>query len=384
MTAKSGISRAIAARLAHARTEAGLTLRAAAKELGFDSYQTLSKIEKGERPVRATELVSIAQLYQRSVGYFLASEAPVARPAVLWRGRADSPTRLKVEHRFLQYCEDYARLEELAGHSAPRFPLKWPERVESFGQAERAAQATSAQMGLGPCPGPSLSDVLEDRFGVKVLITDTEGAGSAASVMDSFGAGILINRHEAPWRMNFSLAHELFHLVTWGMFEPSEIHCGNAKTAPERFADRFAAVLLLPDTAVRREFESRVKDKALSYIDCLAMAREFGVSIDAMVWRLASLRLVDRKSAEAALKSDKLRELSKTERREDWADERVHSGRSRRFTALAIECLLSGHVSRGRFSELTGISRGSIDAFLKLSGYDPAGDYVGEISTSTA
>jgi Zn-dependent peptidase ImmA (M78 family) len=328
--------------------------------------------------------VQLAGLYGRDVAYFLTADTPTPRPAVLWRGRADSPTRLRIEQRFLQYCEDYARLEELAGHSAQRFPLKWPERIESFGQAERAAQATSAQMGLGPCPGSDLSNVLEDRFGVKVLITDTEGAGSAASVMDSFGAGILINRHDAPWRMNFSLAHELFHLVTWGMFKQSEIHCGDAKTAPEKFADRFAAVLLLPDTTVRREFESRVKDRALSYIDCLAMARTFSVSVDAMVWRLVSLRLVNRNSAEAALKSDKLRELSKTERREDWADGRLYQAASRRFMSLAIECLLAGRISRSRFAQLTGISRGSIDAFLKAGGYDPAGDYVGEISASTA
>jgi transcriptional regulator with XRE-family HTH domain len=40
----------------------GLSVRDAATQLGFDSYQTLSKIEKGERPVRATELVKLAAL----------------------------------------------------------------------------------------------------------------------------------------------------------------------------------------------------------------------------------------------------------------------------------------------------------------------------------
>jgi Zn-dependent peptidase ImmA (M78 family) len=168
------------------------------------------------------------------------------------------------------------------------------------------------------------------------------------------------------------------------MYEPGEIHCGESKTLPEKFADRFAAVLLLPETDVRREFEARVKDKALSYIDCLAMARRFGVSVQAMVWRLVSLRLVERQSADAALESDKLREMNKSGRREDRADERVFSRVSRRFMALAIECLLAGRISRGRFAHLTGIGRGSIDGFLKAGGYDPAGNYVGEISTSTA
>lgn len=382
---KSATTKTIAVRIAAARAEAGLTLRDAATQLGFDSYQILSKLEKGEREVRAAELVKLANLYGRTVSYLLSSDTPIERPAVLWRGRVDSPVRARVEQRFLQYCEDYARLEELAGSTPNRSPLKLPERVESLPQAERAAQMISAQMGLGACPGSGLTDVLEDRFGVKVLVTDTEGAGTAASAVGSFGAGVLLNRSDAPWRMNFSLAHELFHLVTWETYGPDEIHCGDTKTAPEKYADRFAAALLLPEADVRREFESRVKDKALSFIDCLAMARGFGVSTQAMVWRLVSLRLVDRGSAEAALNSGKLKELNRTGRHTDWVDERrqrpVGSGR---FMTLAIRCLLAGHISRGRFSQLTGIERGDIDGLLKMSGYDPAGDYVGEICTSTA
>ena len=128
--ARIDVAAMIAERLVRARKDAGLRLREAAQALGFENYQVLSKIEKGERPVRATELVQFARFYQRSVGYFLAQDLPTARPDVLWRGGTEAPARRKVEQRFLTYCENYARLEELAGRGPVEFPLRCGKKVE--------------------------------------------------------------------------------------------------------------------------------------------------------------------------------------------------------------------------------------------------------------
>jgi Zn-dependent peptidase ImmA (M78 family)/transcriptional regulator with XRE-family HTH domain len=379
--ARIDVAAMIAERLVRARKDAGLRLREAAQALGFENYQVLSKIEKGERPVRATELVQFAKFYQRSVGYFLAQDLPAARPDVLWRGGVEAPARKKVEQRFLTYCENYARLEELAGRGPVEFPLRCGKKVESFDEARTLGESTWRQMDLGSHPAKELRVALEERFGVKVLVEATAGAGSAASAMDSFGAGVLVNMRDAPWRMNFDIAHELFHLITWGLYESDELQSvGKTKTIPEKFADAFAAALLLPVSSVRNAFEARLKDGVLTYAECVTMAREFGVSTSALLYRLAGLRMVKKEEAEKAARSDDMAKLDKTERLSDWGN-RPQAGPSDRFVALAFECLQSGRLSRGRFAELLGIHRNQIDAFLFTYGYDSTKDHVVEIST---
>lgn len=382
-TSKSSISKAIAARLAAAREDAGFTLRDAARALGFESYQVLSKIEKSERPVRAVELVRFAETYQRSVSYFLSTEVPSARPAVLWRGRADAPSTKRVEQKFLRYCEDYVRLEELTGRAPAEFPLGCAKEIGSYDEAHELGEGFARQMELGSHPAKEIRMVLEGRYGVKVLVDDTEGAGSAASVRDSFGAGILLSRREPPWRKNYNLAHELFHLATWDVYSPADIHPETgSKSLPEKYADAFASALLLPEMSVRKAFESRVKkDRVLTYAECITMAREFCVSTQALLYRLMGLRLVKRSEAEKAMESEDFVHQNKEQRKDDWSAD-SDWGVSERFIGLAFECLLSGKLSRSRCAEMLGIHRSQVDAFLTAFGYDSSGDYSVEISTS--
>jgi Zn-dependent peptidase ImmA (M78 family) len=289
-----------------------------------------------------------------------------------------------VEQKFLRYCEDYARLEELAGRGPSQFPLQCNKEMQSYEQVEELGEALANQMELGSYPAKGLRTTLEERFGVKVLLDDTAGAGSAASVRDSFGAGVLLNRREPPWRTNFNLAHEFYHLVTWDQNDATAIHPdGTAKSLPEKYADTFASALLLPEKSVRKAFEARVaRDRVLSYVECITMAREFDVSTQALLYRLVGLRLVNRREAELAMKSEDFAALNKEQRKGDWKTGLEWGGISERFIGLAFECLLNGKLSRGRFAEMLHIDRTQIDGFLTGYGYDATGDYSGSIGTS--
>jgi len=60
----------------------------------------------------------------------------------------------------------------------------------------------------------------------------------------------------------------------------------------ERKAERFALVLLLPESEVRKEINSRIKaQKEITYSDLVDMARAFGVSTIALLYLLANFRL---------------------------------------------------------------------------------------------
>lgn len=371
----------VAARMKQAREELGLTLRDAAMMLGFDNYQVLSNIEKARREIKTAELVAFARAYHRDLSFFLETKQPTLSPAVRWRDRADTPATKLAEQRFRNFLGDYASLEKVSGRGPAEWALGCSRVVSGWPDAERLGQETYQQMELGRHPALEIRDVLEDRYGVKLLIAMMPGAGSAASAMDDFGAGILVNAEDAPWRISYDLAHEFFHLLTWKQDYSSNASRAQGPKAPmEQYADKFASVLLLPEASIGEEFRRRVKGNKLSVLDCVEMAREFGVSTEALLWRLVSLRLLRSDHVKNALASEDLRRLDKSARRKDWVE---HPGArpSKRFVAVAFECLKKGLVSRGRFAELMSIRRGAIAAFLAEYGYDEAEDYVGAIST---
>lgn len=106
---------------------------------------------------------------------------------------------------------------------------------------------------------------------------------------------ILVNGGESEARRRFTIAHELGHWVcqcleghTAPLYCRSEdIGVDPRARALEREANVFAAELLMPETGVREEF-------AASVGDC---AQAFGVSEEALRWRLYNLGLADEKPA---------------------------------------------------------------------------------------
>jgi Zn-dependent peptidase ImmA (M78 family)/transcriptional regulator with XRE-family HTH domain len=370
----------VAARLRRAREEAGMTLTEATRKMGFENHQVLLNIEKGERAVKALELVHFAQLYTRTLDFFLSAAEPAPRPTVAWRERGDEAQVKQAEHRFLSYCEDYARLETLAEGEPTQFRLESGGKVNSFDDAVALGEDLSKRLELGSHPAHGLGTVLEER-GVKIVMGDIGGAGSAASTRGEFGAGILINWCNAPWRINYDIAHELFHLLTWDQFPPAETPPPNGEKAlADRFADAFASAFLLPEANAVKEFRDRTKGKNLTYLNCVSMASDFGVSRQALIWRLINLRLVTKDSGTKAMGSDTLRDIDRVVRREEWKP--PVEWPTPRFVAVAFKCLQLGRVSRARFAQLMGIHRNRVDAFLAERGYDASEDYAGEISTA--
>ncbi|MCX6842770.1 MAG: XRE family transcriptional regulator [candidate division WOR-3 bacterium] len=380
--ARHDIAALVAARMQQAREELGLTLRDAAHLLKFENYQVLSSIEKGRRGVKTAELVEFARVYHRDLSFFLSTARPAPAPAVRWRSRAESSATKLAEQRFRQFLSGYALLEKLSGHEVSTFSLGTDHQVSGWEDAVALGLETHRRMELCNRPALELRTVLEEKFGVKLLVAMLPGAGSAASAMDDFGAGILVNAMDAPWRISFDLAHELYHLLTWDQ-DASEgpARPKGAKSPPEQYADKFASALLLPESSVGPEFRRRLKDGRIPYLDCVEMARAFGVSTAALLWRLVALGSLKPGVVTKALADENLKQADRAARKADWAG-RPGTGPSRRYVSVAFECLKKGLVSRGRFAELMGIRRAEIAGFLAEFGYDESEDYIGAISTS--
>lgn len=110
---------------------------------------------------------------------------------------------------------------------------------------------------------------------------------------------ILINSDMSQGRQRFSLAHELFHLfyddketMTASI---SEIGGGDEL---EREADQFASYFLIPQYSLDEMIEKYVK-KPISLEDVIMLEQYFGVSHQAMLYRLLDEKLISKKDKDS-------------------------------------------------------------------------------------
>lgn len=378
----------IGTRLKVEREALNLTLQYVAGQLGFNNYQTLSSIESGERPARAWELMKLAQLYGRNMEFFLRPGQPdQQKQHVLWREPTHTEKAALAERKFLNLCDNFSKLKELAGEtesSTITFPIVADAsnlRKEQFRYVEKLADEYRRLLDLGGRPACALSSALENQLGILVLYLDLEDGGSAAATRGPTGQAILINSSDIPWRRNYDLAHEFFHLATWDIFSETEIYDkqGN-KSVPEQLADAFASALLLPSEKVREEWESRVADGKISYASLIEVAREFEVSTDALLWRLVNLNLLARKTVVDTLSQRVLKEMELERRIRGQAGERPYL--SARYITLAIKTFLMGKISKAKLAEYVGKSFSDVPSFLRGWGYDEDEDYTVAFDTA--
>ncbi len=161
---------------------------------------------------------------------------------------------------------------------------------------EKRARDICREHGLHAIPIDPV--VLANRLGMKVhnaKFADDNIVGMIAKRGDSIT--LLVNQADPPYRKRFTIAHELghhfLHLLEDGEFVDGEADlfrqppADEKSVSPERRreiqANMFAAALLMPEDAVRVEWE-----KVRSVSD---MARLFNVSDEAMGIRIDQLGL---------------------------------------------------------------------------------------------
>ena len=214
------------------------------------------------------------------------------------------------------------------------------------------ASQTRRSMELGGRPAISLVGTLEERFGVKVFFDDLGDGESAACVRAAEDAAILMNRKEAPWRQRFSFAHELFHLLTWDAVLAA---WPTADTEPiwseriEKLANAFAAALLVPAEDLRGEFQNRFGDEEPPDAELVDLARSYGVSTEALLWRLKNLSLVPEETVRDRLDSADFRRLDRASMAEHWSE--TPEDLPKRFVRLVALAYQAGEMSRSVAAE---------------------------------
>lgn len=292
-----------------AREAVGITQATLAERVGLPAAQTISEIELGRREVKAFEVVRIARALHIDVDVLLGVRADAAAPRVLWR--RGTPTHERTcEVQLLERARRYAQLEMWCdAPPALTLPsLQFDPVAATWLTVGKLADQVRRSFDFGAIPANSLLRTLESTYGVKIFYEPLEGDASAACVRGAFGAAVLLNAVEAPWRRNFSLAHELFHLVTWDAVESAWRASGADESSEppwfemlERLAQSFASHLLLPAETLLAQFQSRVRDGRISYYALVGLARDLGVSTHALLVRLDNLGQIDGKQKDKVL-----------------------------------------------------------------------------------
>jgi len=326
METKKGHMGLLQKRVAGAREAAGYSLSEAAKLLGFNNYQTLSAIERGTRNINANELSALARLYGRNLDYFFHEEI-IPDPVPLWRKSAEADEK-RVQRHFISFLENYSKVEILLS-----LKRRWKgiqksyERTDFLHRGFELADRLGTEIGdflwLGSRPASSLLNVLENDLRVKILHLPLENGISGASIVDEhLGAGMLINANDVPWRRSFDLAHELFHIVTWNVFNREEV----------------------------------------------GKAKDFGVSTDAISWRLVNLKILKKEKVQKIIQHPQRKKLDRTLRRHLYT-KGVAQKYPERYISLCCRCLMEGKISRGVFSKYMQINRADVDSYLNKVGY---------------
>ncbi len=345
----------LAQRIRERREQLKMTQHQLAQAAGLSASQSVSDIEREKRDVKAYELGPIAKALHWSLTDLFGDmeDEEVEEPVVAWRSKPDDMAKAaQDEARFLRLCENY-HLAEIWANEEPGYDLPTidPPRVApDIHWARTIAEDVRRQFDLGSLPASALLQTLEERYGVKVFFIK-DLSGSAASSRGPFGVGIALNAREVPWRRNYSLAHELFHLLTWEFLGPETSDTTGTWSAHiEKLAEAFASSLLLPVEAVLKSLMRRRQEQGISHASLIDMSREFAVSSEALLWRFVSLKLFTEKQVRDLLGDPAFRALD----HDSFPSKETPTQFSERFIRLLEIAYQNGDVSMGRVAEMTG------------------------------
>ena len=287
----------IGTQLKKARELLKLSLEEVAQELKI-SLEDITNWEKQKTNPNLSQLEKLAYLYGREIDFFL-KVTPEPPKNVEFRGKPGKSLRdLSKETkiilaRFDEQCRTIYEFENLLNK---KFEIKLPTFEASVSPIE-AAYRLRKKVNLVDESIPKLRELLENE-GTRIFefsILNEEFSGFSYWHKD-YGPCILLNSDETQGRRNFTLAHELAHLLfehgSSVCYIPLEIY--RRIGSIEYKANQFAVELLLPKSIIIDDFERRQFSSRPSRQDLSNMSYKWGVSIQALGYRLENLGFIER------------------------------------------------------------------------------------------
>lgn len=325
--------------------------------MGFNDRQTLSDIENGKRNLKPEELLQLCVHLHTSLDELLDIFSVTGEAKFSWR--ASNSIAAEALDSFESHAGKWVGLLRWlrTTQKSKISPLKHSLRLDAQSSYEDAidrAENLADQLQLGSIPAKRLPSAIDSRLDIPVLFVDAIDApngsvSGAACHLQDLGI-ILVNRHESEARRFFTLAHELFHALTWDAMEPAhrESNTKEARSKNKRvetLADNFAAALLMPTSALDFVLS---RDRLTDINHLVDAAKELRTSPSALAWRLFNMKLISEETRNALASHSALPEISEQPKRfsESFVEmlhQAIDSGRlSSRKAAKALGFNLPG------------------------------------------
>lgn len=354
----------IGRRLKRKRKALGLTLAEAARLSGIGSYQKIYKIEQGKREVKADELVALARAYSFDLNLFLLGKSSEKQAQIFWRAEKLPEQTNLIESKFKMFFDRFFHLQEMLGYETGGMKLSLITRqITSVFDATEEGEKYSSWLNLGDRPALTFRRILEEEYNLPIFFFDMPEYTSAVSIISHNYSAIFVNKKDAPWRRNFDIAHELFHVI-YQQVEPKQCGASNNR-AQEMFANAFASAFLLPRDSIEREISKRREKSTIKLSDLIILACDYDVSIDALLWRLVNLRKMKKSKVQDILSDDAVKDYynklrqTKTEKTPYISD---------KYLCLIFDAVIQGKMSEMSASEYLDVAVGETERIFADAG----------------
>jgi Zn-dependent peptidase ImmA (M78 family)/DNA-binding XRE family transcriptional regulator len=299
------------------------------------------------------QLEALARLYGREIDYFV-KETPSIPEKIEFRGKPKRSFRsLSLEvrkslSRFDELCRTAIEFENLLNKGRE---IKLPH-FKISDTPPKVAQTLREKFRIGDKPLFDLKERFEDE-GVRIFeLPIPEDAFSGFSFWHKeYGPCILINAKELRGRKNFTLAHELFHLLI--NYEATLCYISETLSRVirdiEYKANQFAIELLLPQSGVMEDFKKRGIPFTPSGKELGRMAYKWSVSFQALGYRLEALGLIKKGHTKALFEPKPF--FKGGHRLPRW--EKQLGGK---YVETTVEAYKKGLISIGKLSYSLGIT----------------------------
>ncbi|PKP79181.1 MAG: XRE family transcriptional regulator [Alphaproteobacteria bacterium HGW-Alphaproteobacteria-3] len=380
-------------RLRTARERRGLSQQGVAEVLGLPRT-AVTNMESGTRSVSTLELTRLADLYGQQATFFLsAHEEAEDLSVVLHRALPEMTGAPELDHEvrhILSLYREGAGLRQLLGRTVELAVPDYAARLSSVGdairQGEEAALEERRRLDLGAAPIVNMAALISEQ-GIWAAATDLPDGMSGLFINHvAIGPSILVNARHWPVRRRFSYAHEYAHALFDREVTITTTRRENASELVEKRANAFAAAFLMPpegvadalrqfdkgqpsrstqiifdvagNTGLEAEIRARPGSQAITYQDAAMLARHFGVSYEAVVWRLKSLNHIGAPDTAALMaRKDSARRVIRLLGFIDLLDEDgalppPEPELRSQLMRLSVEAYRQEEISRGRLLEL--------------------------------
>lgn len=303
------------------------------------------------------QLEELAKFYGREIDYFL-RKTPSPPEKIEFRGKHGQSLRnLSKETkivlaRFDELCRTALEFETLL---SKKRKVNLPIFKESD-SPKTVAQSLRRKFDVGDKPLLDLRGRLEDE-GIRIFeLPVPEDAFSGFSFWhQEYGPCILLNVSELKGRKNFTLAHEVAHLLyshgsslCYIPLKLSEVHRGL-----EYKANQVAIELLLPEVGVIEDFVRKGFSKTPSEKELSQMAySKWGVSIQALGYRLENLDLVEKGHTDTLWETKPQYFRGKKGRRSPKWEKQL----GKQFVGTTFDAYQKGLISIGKLAQGLGIT----------------------------